>query len=222
MNKGRALAGAAIALAAFWLTGRRSSSSSSAGLGLEKVAGVPFAGGGAPIWPVLSKGPDRFSIGYVTEQGEKHGNQSRRFGATRDNGSRRHAGIDLYAKAGDIVVAAESGVVTMVRDTFAFGTGILFLRTDSGITLAYGEVDPKSWNQFNVKTGTRVTRGQKLARVGCMSKDAQGDCDSQMLHFETYRGTQTKNQSWYTSKGPPADLLNPTAYLLRARASTSA
>lgn len=218
MDTKRLIAGVAI-MAATYLATRRRSGTSSVALDVEMVAGVPFAGGSpAPAWPVLSKGPDRFSIGYISASGEKHGNQSRRFGAQRPDG-RRHAGIDVYAKDGDVLVASEPGVVTMVRNTFNLGTGILFLATDSGITLAYGEIDPGSWGEFGVKTGSRVARGQRLARVGCMSRDDSGDCDSHMLHFETYAGKVTKNTSWYASSGPPAGLLNPTAYLLRARIS---
>lgn len=219
-NVPRVLGGVLIAAAAYWITRRSSAAASGASSSnLEQVAGIPFAGGSAsPVWPVLSSGPDRFSIGYVEKNGTKFGNQSRRFGASRDG--RRHAGIDIYASAGDVVVAAEAGTVGMVRNTFNLGTGILFLWTKTGITLAYGEVDPGSWSEFGVATGTKVDRGQKLARVGCMKFDADG-CSSHMLHFEIYRGQQTRNESWYPSKGVPPNLLNPTAYLVRARAGRS-
>lgn len=169
--------------------------------------GVPFATGGeCPRWPLVS--PRKKVVSYKTVNGTTVGNWARRFGASRD--SRYHAGIDLYANVGDAVVAMEAGTVVALR-TFYHGSWALFLCTDSGITLNYGEVAKGSWKNFGVGVGSRVVAGQPLARVALMSGG------SHMLHFETYRGCVKRNWPWYKSKGPPSALINPTKYLLRAR-----
>ena len=49
-----------------------------------------------------------------------------------------------------------------------------------------------------------------------MRHDADGDCESHMLHFEAYQGRRTTNIKWPVGAKPPAELRDPTAYLLRA------
>jgi len=208
----RIAAAAAMVLAAIRL--RSSSASAPRGPSVRLVDGVPLARGGAPTWPVLTKHPQRFEVGHVTLAGEKVGNQSRRFGASRDG--RHHAGVDLYGYEGDVVVAAEPGVVTAVDPSWHLGAGALYLFTDSGLTLNYGEVASGSWAAFGIGPGSRVARGQKLARIGCMRHGDDGGCESHMLHFETYQGRRTTNIRWMSGAAAPAELRDPTAYLLRA------
>jgi len=173
----------------------------------QQFRGVPFAvGDGCPQWPLISR--RKPTVSYRTSGGAAVGNWARRFGAHR--GGRFHAGIDLYANAGDPVVAMEDGRVVAMT-TFFHGTWALFLCTNSGITLNYGEIGRNSWRDFGIQKGSIVKKGQPIARVGLASGG------SHMLHFETYRGCVTRNRPWYKSKGAPSTLLNPTKYLLRAR-----
>jgi len=173
----------------------------------EQFRGVPFAQGGAcPIWPLSSR-RERI-VSYRSVTGSAIGNWARRFGADRD--SRYHAGIDLYANVGDPVLAMEKGTVTAMR-TFFHGAWSLYLCTDSGITINYGEIARNSWRDYGISPGSRVETGQPLAKIALMSGG------SYMLHFETYAGCVTRNYPWYKSRGAPSALLNPTKYLLRAR-----
>jgi murein DD-endopeptidase MepM/ murein hydrolase activator NlpD len=173
----------------------------------QQFRGVPFASGGAcPRWPVVTN--KKHVVSYKTAGGAAVGNWARRFGA--DRGSRYHAGIDIYANAGDPIVAAEGGRVVAFR-TFFHGTWALYLCTNSGITLNYGEIAKNSWREFGIQRGSVVVKGQPLGRIGLMSGG------SHMLHFETYRGCVDRNRPWYKAKGVPSTLLNPTKYLLRAR-----
>jgi murein DD-endopeptidase MepM/ murein hydrolase activator NlpD len=187
---------------------------------MPKLAfGVPFTQGGPnPKWPTVSKNSRRMEVPYIDVKGKTHGNGARRFGAKREDTpfDRHHAGIDLYADAGDLLLAAEDGVITELTKTFNLGTGKLLLATDSGITLNYGEVAPNSWNEFGVKEGGRVLRGAPIARVGDMVNN-KGE-HSSMLHIESYNGSVKTNEQWPYNSPAPEGLLNPTLYLLRAKA----
>lgn len=219
----RALAGLGIVAAALLVTRKSSASSSSAPVGPmpKSVANVPFAAGDPrPAWPVLTSSKSKYVVSYVDVDGKTHGNSQRDFGEQRDDpdGDRRHVGVDVYGNAGDPVVATEDGVVARLRPTFNLGTGILFLQSPRGITIAYGEIAPNSWKDFGITEGMRVRKGQKIARVGCMRHEGNV-CTSQMIHFEIYKGQVTKNEKWSYSGSPPSSVLNPTLYLLRARAA---
>lgn len=172
--------------------------------------GVPFAGGSAPYWPIQASNNRRHGqVGYKDVNGKWHGNMARAFRASR--GSRHHAGIDIYANPNDVVVAPEDGVV-VGRQTFYAGTGAMLIETDSGIVVLLGETKMGGAGEFGVDIGTRVKAGQPVTRIG------RSNSGSHMLHFETYTGGTRKNSPWYKSGGPPPNLLDPTDYLLRAKA----
>lgn len=177
--------------------------------------GVPFASGiRGPLWPVVTRSSHGKLVSYRDVNGEYHGNWSRRFGAPRDNGARYHAGMDIYANYGDPVVAMGDGVVTAVQ-SFHLGSWAMFV--DHGdVVVMYGEIEPKSWRQFGVQVGSRVSKGQPLARIACMRWDGSL-CDSHMLHLETYVSGTTRNRAWYQDRSAPAQLLDPTRLLLRAQ-----
>ena len=178
----------------------------------RQVKGVPFAlGGKRPVWPVISSSSRGNEVAYADINGDPHGNWERRFGANRDDHT--HAGVDLYANNGDILVATENGTIIGAQ-TFHLGTDALLLQTDSGIVILYGEADPKSWKEFGIAKGSRVRAGQPIARVGCMVGTWK-NCDSHMLHLETYIAGTEQNKRWTGS--PPFGLLDPTRYLLRAQ-----
>lgn len=187
--------------------------------------GVPFAGGGeSPLWPLIqSEHPRRFEVPFVDERGRSHGNVSRSFGVPRPwpSGNRRHAGIDLYANGEDVIVAPESGEV-VGRQTLYKGTGGMMVALDSGVNVFLGETLMGGADEFGIEVGSRVERGQPLTRVGWHDEDPktpgiQGG--AHMLHLEMYEPGIRQNKQWPKSSSAPAGLLDPTEYLLRARAA---
>ena len=184
----------------------------------QPFQGVQFAQGGRnPVWPLLTQHSKRGLVSYRDTAGNYHGNWSRRFGAPR--GDRYHVGMDLYGYAGDPVVAMLDGTVVAAQ-SFHLGSDALFI--DHGdFVMMYGEIEPNSWKRFGLEKGSRVNKGQQIARVDCMVGTV-GDCESHMLHVEAYRPGTTKNKRWYRSKGAPTQILDPTLLLLRARGPTAA
>jgi len=137
----------------------------------------------------------------------------RRFGASRSNGKRAHAGCDLYFRPGTIIHAITSGIVTL--GPYAFYDGTYALEIDHGAFLArYGEIQ----KQALVKAGDRVSPGQPIARVGKLNSIVNS-----MLHLELYdksaQGSLTvkNSQTRKTAGGIPfwrrRDLIDPTAKL---------
>ena len=181
------------------------------GVVAPRASAVPFAKiRGRLVWPVLTNEPRYGEVGYVDVLGDGHGNLSRRFGASRDG--RRHAGVDLYADNGDVVVAMADGTVIDTQ-TFHLGSWAILVQ-HNGAVILYGEVEKNSWQEFGVEIGSRVNRGQPIARIACMQGTAS-NCSSHMLHLETYTEGTTQNQRW-TNQAPPPALLDPTYMLLSA------
>lgn len=177
---------------------------------VKPVSNVPFAiGSKSPLWPVVTKNKRGGEVAYQKKDGKYVGNMSRRFGAKRADGERKHAGIDLYCNSNDVVRACEDGLVISTQG-FLGDTKAILIETNSGIVLLYGEVANNSWKDFNVQKGNYVQKGQPIARIGITPGG------SSMLHFETYTKNTTKNERWYSDKKPPSNLLNPTKYLLQA------
>lgn len=124
-------------------------------------------------------------------------------------GTRHHAGEDLVAARGTIILAPEAGEVVTVRPSWYEGTGLLLLQGDSGLVINLGEIEPNSEAEFGISKGVRVIKGQPVARVGW----------HEQLHFETYvKGTRDTSK-WLLGSPPPATLLDPVPYL-RAAASS--
>ena len=182
---------------------------------------VPFAeGGGRPLWPVATNAKRKLQVSYQDVRNLWHGRWGREFGATRTSkktGARRtHAGVDLFADPGDVVVATEPGEVIAALPFYA-GTGALYLKTDSGLILNYGEIEEGSWRKYDVHVGKRVEAGDRLARVGA------SDTGSHMLHFETYEPDVTLQEirrgemQWRKGDSAPGGLLDPTRYLVQAQ-----
>lgn len=204
----------ALAGGASWLTMRLLSGGLPPGVEPpQPFQGVPFASGGRPVWPVVTTHPERGVVSYRDVHGQIHGRAARRFGAPR--GDRYHVGVDLFARPFDPVVAMESGVVLQVQ-TFHLGTNAMLVQHGDKVVL-YGEIDQGSNTEFGVGEGSSVSKGQPIARVGCMDWDGNV-CESHMLHLETYACCPTQNIKWYAGSPPPALLLDPTKYLLRASA----
>jgi murein DD-endopeptidase MepM/ murein hydrolase activator NlpD len=126
------------------------------------------------------------------------------FGAPR-NGTRLHAGVDIYPPGGEgtpvRAVKAGTVVTTGTFYTRANGEQTYAILVDHGDFVAnYGEVrQPAAW----VAPGAAVQRGQV---IGYVSGTVQ-------LHFEMYAAGTASWLQWY---GPqPSNLMDPTSYLLK-------
>jgi murein DD-endopeptidase MepM/ murein hydrolase activator NlpD len=151
-----------------------------------------------PAWPLLDLKP-RFKPDSFMRQ---------RVG---DDGRLRfHAGMDLPAPEGTVVVAPENGRILKSQTFNGPRAHALLLETSSGLVINLGEVEPDSWTMFGVGPGSPVWAGQAVATVGV---NPGGDT---MLHIETYRAGTRKTSPWYQDQGPPPSLLDPTDYILRA------
>ena len=175
--------------------------------------GVPFAPAAPPgsHYPVKSSHPRAFEINYVALDGrEVGGNPARRFGATRGGGSRRHAGVDIYARAGNEVVACQDGTIVSFYG-FCCGrekTSWALIIDHDTVVINYGEVTPDSLQRVGLAPGSSVRAGQTVAFIGV------NPGGSSMLHFETYAPGTTRNKQWPSGRPAPTGLLDPTRYLL--------
>ncbi len=137
--------------------------------------------------------------------------RARSFGAKRPAHKqgqclRYHGGVDLGAPFWSPVVAPESGTVTQTQTFFGPEAYALFLTTDTGIVLLMGEVWPDSWDEFGVHKGSRVNKGDPIARVG------RSPGGGTMLHFEAYTLGTRRTEQWCRDAPPPPNLLDPTLY----------
>ncbi len=150
-----------------------------------------------PVFPV----PD-----WIRSYDYKH--DPRRFGASRDHGTRLHAGCDLYAPLGAHVLAVAGGHV--IRGPYYFYSGTWAIEVDHGdFVVRYGEI---SGNQVaGIQEGAKVTAGQLIGYVGHLQIKAHS-----MLHFEMYRGTAQGRLAQHGNKySRRHDLMDPTPYLDR-------
>eukprot|EP01118_Nematostelium_gracile_P005656 TRINITY_DN1799_c0_g1_i1.p1 TRINITY_DN1799_c0_g1~~TRINITY_DN1799_c0_g1_i1.p1 ORF type:complete len:520 (-),score=138.60 TRINITY_DN1799_c0_g1_i1:60-1391(-) len=180
--------------------------------------GVKMAPMSGIFWPIAgqSNAASRSPICYVDSAGtarqsptspvaSNFGCSTRRFLASREGGARYHSGVDIYAPRGTRVVATEAGTIVN-RYHFYDIVCCVILRTDSGLTINYGEIDCN----YLVKVGQRVSAGQVVGTVGDMN------CCPAMVHFEIYTSAVTSNQQSRPGKISPA-LYNPSDYLLALR-----
>lgn len=163
---------------------------------VESMTSAPMATGvSSPVWPLPDVTRRRWT-----------------FGASRANGTRRHAGVDLYAPRGSVVLAPESGEVVATQGFNGPNAVALVMQTDSGPAILFGEVEPGSWTRLGLEVGSRVEAGQPVATVGI------NPGGSQMLHLEMYRDGTRRNYRWMAGNPAPEQLLDPTQYLQAAKA----
>lgn len=160
---------------------------------------VPFAAGSqTPAWPVPG----------VRKRVATYGGLA--FGAPRANGARRHAGVDILAREGDLVVAPEDSEIVAAQRFNGPRAHALLLQADTGPVILLGEVEPDSWSEFGFRIGDRVSRGEPVARIGV------NPGGSTMLHYEMYGEGTRRNHRWYRGQNAPSQLRDPTDYLERA------
>ena len=129
--------------------------------------------------------------------------------------TRYHTGIDLAASPGTPVLAPEAGTIIAPNTGWEYnaqtGKGVkaLIMQTDSGLTILLGGIRPDS---AIVKAGQKVQAGEKLAEVG---RYPLGDS---MLHFTLHDALLSEKEvnarkSWPFGQPPPANVIDPAAYL---------
>lgn len=174
-----------------------------------KPSGVTFAEGLPLHWPVRRRhGKSDLKVSYWDAQGKIHGRWGREFLAKRTNrktgAERFHVGIDLTGARLDKVIAMESGTVVAILPNYLPPTDAIMVENDSGDVVLYGEIEKASYLPLGV--GDRVEAGQAIAKVGA----------HEMLHVETYKKGATDNRQWHKGEAAPADLLDPSRYLIFA------
>jgi murein DD-endopeptidase MepM/ murein hydrolase activator NlpD len=124
----------------------------------------------------------------------------RRFFASRDNGTRAHAGVDLVCDEGTLVRACFDGLVVRVAP---FYRGTHAIEIDHGwCTLRYCELAPEIQEGLEVAQGTVIGATKRMLV-------------STMLHLEMYTGATvgplTRSSNKPTNRR--SDLTDPTPWL---------
>lgn len=99
-------------------------------------------------------------------------------------------GINISAKRGSAVKAAENGVVAYAGNEVKGMGNLIIIQHAGGWMTVYAHMDSMS-----VRRGTRVNVGQKIGTVG-----ETGKVDSPQLHFEIRKGTKAYNPTSYLKK----------------------
>ncbi len=179
--------------------------------------GVPFAPAFGVRWPVApSSGAANKTVSYTTADGAIVGNAATRFHASRENGKRWHAALDLVASPGDPIVAVAAGKVIGQIPGFV-RLGAVVVQHDAAIAV-YAEIALDSLAASGLKPGDAVEAGQ---RIGTGALNYAGHS---MLHFELWAlgHAPAAYTPWMQGSTAPAGLLDPTAFALElAGASTS-
>jgi murein DD-endopeptidase MepM/ murein hydrolase activator NlpD len=157
-------------------------------------------------WPVVTDHPQALEI-----SGEATSRPLRRFNAPRpavraDNPTRRHAGVDLFARPGDLVVAVEDGRIVGFYPFLRARTGEMsyaLLLAHDGFVANYGEVREASLRSRGLAVGDAVRAGSVIAEIS----------DTAQLHFEIYASGATRNQSWPHGAPQPDGVRDPTRFL---------
>ena len=129
----------------------------------------------------------------------------REFGATRDWGTRLHAGVDLLEYAGNPVFAVTDGRI-IDYDYFYDGTDAVVVHHGEFV-VRYGEVRQM---YGTLKVGDAVHAGEKIALIATLYSSGKS-----MLHFEKFSG-KLRGSLTNTSRYPyqrRQDLINPTRFI---------
>lgn len=103
-----------------------------------------------------------------------HGTVTSRFGWRR---GRMHQGIDIGARSGTLVHAAEAGRVIYAGRLGGYGNMVVIRHEGGRYETVYAHN-----RRFRVSRGARVRKGQAIAEVG-----ATGNASAPHLHFEVRR-----------------------------------
>lgn len=106
-------------------------------------------------------------------------------------GGRHNDGINIGAKRGATVVAAESGVVAYAGNELRGFGNLLLIKHADGFMTAYAHNDA-----LLVSRGQKVGKGEAVARVG-----SSGSVAKPQLHFEIRKGRKAVDPLDYLPKG---------------------
>jgi murein DD-endopeptidase MepM/ murein hydrolase activator NlpD len=126
---------------------------------IEALPKAPARAGSTFLWPVQGKLISRFG----GQQGDRHND-----------------GINIGAKRGTKVLAAENGVVAYAGNELRGFGNLLLIKHADGYMTAYAHNDT-----LLVGRGAKVNKGQPIARVG-----STGSVGSPQLHFEIRKGRE--------------------------------
>lgn len=96
-------------------------------------------------------------------------------------------GINIAARKGEPVKAAQNGVVAYVGDQIQGFGNLILLRHEDRYMSAYGHLD-----KISVTKGQIIQKGQAIGQAGMT-----GNVDTPQLHFEIRRGTKALNPQKY-------------------------
>ncbi len=99
------------------------------------------------------------------------------WGMDRDGGSRKHEGIDIFAKKGTPVLAVDKGTITRVQET-AIGGKVIWQRLGISQSIYYAHLDSQL-----VKDGQIVNKGDTIGLIG---NTGNAKRTSPHLHFGIY------------------------------------
>ncbi len=105
-------------------------------------------------------------------------------------GGRHNDGINIGARRGTTVVAAESGVVAYAGNELRGFGNLLLIKHADGFMTAYAHNDA-----LLVQRGQKVKKGDAIARVG-----SSGSVGKPQLHFEIRKGRKAVNPLEYLPK----------------------
>lgn len=200
------------ALVSFLIASALAAPASAAAAPADDPAPIAESGASVRYWPVVTDHPRWDAVSFQSEDGAFVGVELRRFNAPRpaaraDNPTRRHVGVDLFAAAGDAVIAVEDGRIVAFYPFLRAATGEMsyaLLVAHEGYVANYGEVRATSLSDQGLAIGDAVAAGREIAAVS----------DTRQLHFETYRAGSRHGQSWRHGAPAPDRVLNPTRLLL--------
>lgn len=124
------------------------------------------------------------------------------FNAAR-SGGRVHQAIDIMAKKGTPVLAADDGFVLRVGQNALGGKVIYLSDPKRRLVYYYAHLDTQ---RRGLAVGDRVKRGQRIGTVG---HTGNATADAPHLHFQIFR--MGPSERWW--EGP---VLDPLPHLLRA------
>lgn len=132
------------------------------------------------------RNPNRIEVDHGRFSWPIRGGVSSGFGMRH---GRRHDGIDIRSPRGTPIRAAQEGTVVYSRRMRGYGNLILLKHSDNFFTVY-------AHNSVNlVKNGTRVKRGQVIAKVG-----STGRATGPHLHFEVREGSKARNPLFFLPK----------------------
>ena len=105
---------------------------------------------------------------------------------------KNHEGIDIPAKKGSHIMAAESGKVVFAGNSLKSYGNMIILKHDGGYFTVYAHAD-----KLHAERGDLVSRGQIIAKVG-----STGRSTGPHLHFELRKNTEPIDPKRYLSKLP--------------------